>query len=215
VNNIFHGPGAPPSGSTAFPNWTDAQGDPALVDPTAQNYLLMAGSPCIDAGVDPGSGSGQALEPAAEYAATASGITRTNTHWDLGAFAFGDVGPPVDAGVGVTSSTGTSATSSGAATVSSSASGIGASGTSSGGASHTTAASSGSSHGTSVTGSSGTGSSGSTGNSVVFPTGTGGNSSTPSKGGCGCGDAPASETALGWTLLFGLALSARRRPPGR
>jgi hypothetical protein len=65
-NNIFHGAGSVSSlaGATLTTNWTDAQGDPMLANPSAYDYHLLAGSPCIDAGTLPGMPS---LVPTEEY----------------------------------------------------------------------------------------------------------------------------------------------------
>ncbi|HEY1810905.1 MAG TPA: hypothetical protein VGG74_01025 [Kofleriaceae bacterium] len=79
-NNIFHGAGTVSSLATAtlMTNWTDAQGDPMLADPTNYDYHLLVGSPCIDAGSVPGLGlDGQSLEPTEEYVQPEMVETRT------------------------------------------------------------------------------------------------------------------------------------------
>lgn len=66
TNNIFAGPGTISSqaGAILTSNYT---ADPELVAAGAYDFHLLAGSPCVDAGSDPGDGAGQALIPRYEY----------------------------------------------------------------------------------------------------------------------------------------------------
>jgi MYXO-CTERM domain-containing protein len=73
-----------------------AQGDPKLVDRAAYDYRLALGSPCINAGSDPGTGAGFALLPTRQYVHLASAVDRTiDGTIDIGAY---ELGLPVDGG---------------------------------------------------------------------------------------------------------------------
>jgi MYXO-CTERM domain-containing protein len=204
VNNLYHGAGTTPPGGTS--NWIDSQGNPLLEDPTDYNYLLLPGSPCIDAGTNPGTGAGEPLQPVAQYLPDAGAETRDNAHWDIGAFEFDDQGAGIADDGGVT---GSSSGSSGASTASSSSTTSG--GSSTGGvtsASTSTSASSSTSSGgsNSVKGST-SNSSGSAASSNSSGGAPDGGIASPS-GGCGCGS-NASPSAL-WALILVLALWRRR-----
>ena len=69
TNNIFKGAGTLTSQATAVldGNFTDADGDPMLVNAAAFDYHLQDASPCKDKGVDPGMGAGMPLDPVAQY----------------------------------------------------------------------------------------------------------------------------------------------------
>jgi hypothetical protein len=73
------------AGATLVTNWTDAQGDPLLVDPAAYNYDLQPLSPCIDAGTLP------AMPPTEEYVQPLmlEGRGVAGSAIDLGADEFG------------------------------------------------------------------------------------------------------------------------------
>ncbi|MHB8419749.1 MAG: choice-of-anchor Q domain-containing protein [Myxococcales bacterium] len=169
VDDLFHGPGALTGGSpslTQSHDWTDAQGDPLLVNQAAYDYELQAGSPCIDAGVDPGTtDAGVALEPVAEYLAVARGTGRDDAHWDIGAFEYQDDGGPIDGGVAL---------------------GDGGAGSSSGGTSNGGTSNGGSGSGGSSTGGGGSGGTGADG----------GNASAPGGCNCGAGSAELSLLGL-------------------
>lgn len=92
VNNLFVGPGTVASQAQAVlrANLGDAAGDPRFADRGALDLRVLAGSPAIDAGVDPGSGAGQPLAPARQYLHPASSAPRTAAGAiDVGAFEAG------------------------------------------------------------------------------------------------------------------------------
>ena len=101
VDNVFRGPGTLLTGGSHLAqtsNWTDALGDPLLVDPLHQDYHLRANSPCIGMGTAPGSGNGQSLLPVSEYAPVASVVPRpVGAKLDLGAYQYQ---APADGGSG-------------------------------------------------------------------------------------------------------------------
>lgn len=92
TNNIFKGGGTIISQATATltGNFTDADGDPMLVNPAAFDYHLQEGSPCKDKGVDPGSGAGMGLTPSRQYVHPASDEGRMSVGTiDVGAYEIG------------------------------------------------------------------------------------------------------------------------------
>jgi hypothetical protein len=195
VNNIYHGAGATPPGGTT--NWTDAQGDPMLLDPATYDYVLQPGSPCIDAGTDPGSGDGQPLEPVAQYLPDGGAETRDDSHWDIGAFEAGDLGTPILGDGGIATSAGSTGST---GSTSSPASGS-TSGSTSGGGSSTGGTSSGSTGGSTPGSTSGAAAGASSGAaSGGAPDG----GTAQASGGCGCG----SDSGGGpvWAVLLGLLL---------
>src|SRR5262252_2104240 len=66
-NNIFSGAGTLINQSSAILANNMSGVDPLFVNPSAYDYHLKAGSPAIDAGVDPGVGLGVSLLPVYEY----------------------------------------------------------------------------------------------------------------------------------------------------
>jgi len=103
INNIFFGGGTITTQASAMQQTNFAQGDPRLVDRAAYDYHLAPGSPCINAGSDPGTGAGFALLPSRQYVHPTSAIDRTiDGVIDIGAYEFGlptDAGPDApDAG---------------------------------------------------------------------------------------------------------------------
>ncbi|HMI88867.1 MAG TPA: right-handed parallel beta-helix repeat-containing protein [Polyangiaceae bacterium] len=97
TNNIFFGGGTITNQANAMQQTNFAQGDPKLVDRAAYDYRLAAGSPCINAGSDPGVGAGFALSPARQYVHPANAIDRNaDGTLDIGAYEFG---VPSDGGV--------------------------------------------------------------------------------------------------------------------
>jgi hypothetical protein len=95
TNNVFFGGGTITNQASAIQKTNFAQQDPGLVDRAAYDYRLLPGSPCINAGSDPGTGAGFALLPSRHYIHPASAIDRTiEGAIDIGAFEFA---PQVDA----------------------------------------------------------------------------------------------------------------------
>ena len=90
ANNIFFGAGTITNQTSAILMTNFAQGDPRLVDRAAYDYRLAPGSPCINAGSDPGTGAGFALLPSRQYLHPAGAIDRTiDGIVDIGAYEFG------------------------------------------------------------------------------------------------------------------------------
>jgi len=102
MNNVFVGPGAVTSQKNAVltTNFTSEMGDPKLANAAAYDYHLLEGSPCVDAGTDPGQGSGQSLVPASEYDHPLKSKPRVSVGTiDIGAYELGNPGVvPGDAG---------------------------------------------------------------------------------------------------------------------
>jgi hypothetical protein len=101
MNNILVGGGEITHQTNAVltTNFTSDMGDPKLADAGAYDYRLLAGSPCIDKGTDPGSGAGQSLTAAFEYAHELAFVPRTSVgKIDIGAYEFGNPTADADAG---------------------------------------------------------------------------------------------------------------------
>lgn len=97
-NNVFYGGGKVTDQTNAVLANNETGADPKFVDLATLDVRLAAGSPCINAGTDPGSANGFSLMPSLHYAATAHTEPRPlDGTLDLGAFEFGP-GAPVDAG---------------------------------------------------------------------------------------------------------------------
>ena len=99
-NNILQGAGLTTTQASAIQanNFT---GNAELVNPTNYDYHLKAGSPAIDAGVDPGQADGISLTPAYQYvhASCSEGRTTAGSAIDTGAYEFngGNGIPPPNA----------------------------------------------------------------------------------------------------------------------
>ncbi len=90
-NNIFSGPGTLSTQATAVLEHNLAAVDPLFVDPVQHDYCLRAGSPAIDAGIDPGSGAGLALAPTHMYRHPLGALPRANVGAiDIGACEHGE-----------------------------------------------------------------------------------------------------------------------------
>jgi len=90
ANNIFFGAGTVTNQTSAMLMTNFAQGDPRLVDRAAYDYRLAPGSPCINAGSDPGTGAGFALLPSRQYLHPAGAVDRAiDGIIDIGAYEFG------------------------------------------------------------------------------------------------------------------------------
>jgi MYXO-CTERM domain-containing protein len=90
ANNIFFGGGTVINQAGAMQMTNFTQGDPRLVDRAAYDYHLAPGSPCINAGSDPGTGAGFALLPSRHYVHPAGAVDRAIAGMvDIGAYEFG------------------------------------------------------------------------------------------------------------------------------
>lgn len=88
INNIFSGPGTILSGQgESISNLGSNR--PELVNAAEFDYHLASTSPAIDAGIDPGFGSGFNLKPVGHYVHVANGQKRvTMNSIDIGAYEF-------------------------------------------------------------------------------------------------------------------------------
>jgi hypothetical protein len=88
-NNIFQGSGSVTNQASAV-KANNFAGNASLVNPANFDYHLLAGSPAIDAGADPGQGAGVALAPIFQYVhpSCAEGRTTTGAAIDIGAYEF-------------------------------------------------------------------------------------------------------------------------------
>ena len=88
-NNIFAGPGSITSQSTAI-KANNFVGNPGFVNAAGYDYHLVAGSPAIGAGADPGADGTFSLSPAFQYVHPACAEGRVTTGAiDIGAYEFG------------------------------------------------------------------------------------------------------------------------------
>jgi MYXO-CTERM domain-containing protein len=183
-NNVFSGNGTICSQAAAVLDHNFSMGDPKLVDAAGHDFHLLAGSPCAEAGVDPGMGDSQSLTPTAQYVHPLSFENRTTVGTiDIGAYELGG------GSTGSTTSSGTGAGTGSAST----GSGAGAGGSASTGAT----SGAGGSAGTSGAGGSG-----------------GGSATPGTDGGCGCavaGDDHAGHGAAALLVLAAALISRRRR----
>jgi hypothetical protein len=189
-NNIFFGGGTESSQASAVMAGNFSAGDPLLVDRAGFDYHLEPGSPCVNAGVDPGAAGAMSLAPDTEYVHPESHEARVIVGViDIGAYELGGGAPPADAGA-----PGPDASGGG---------GDGAAGVAGTGAAGATAGASGASGGAAG------GASGSAG--LAGAAGSGAPNAASSSGGCSCelAGGPAGGPMAG--LLFALALLARRR----
>lgn len=99
-NNIFQGAGSITTQGTAV-EANNFSGNASLANPASFDYHLLAGSPAIDAGADPGQGGGVSLTPVFQYVhpSCAEGRTTTGAAIDIGAYEFngGNATPPPNA----------------------------------------------------------------------------------------------------------------------
>jgi hypothetical protein len=100
VDNIFTGGGTTCTQSGAVESGSFTGKSPGFSDALHYDYHLVDGSPCVGAGVAPGSDGSYSLLPAREYVHPASSEARTTVGViDIGAFELGGAAPG-DAGTG-------------------------------------------------------------------------------------------------------------------
>jgi len=178
-NNIFSGAGSITNQAAAVLATNFSMGNAMLVNPGAYDYHLTSGSPCINAGSDPGTGDGVPLAAIWQYVHPAKAEGRISVGAiDVGAYEFGG---GIDAGVGGSIGAGGS---SGGAPDAAAAGGAG-------GAASSDASAPGSG------GQAGAGS-GAGGNGVAGSAA----ASSADPGGCGCWLAPRSSTRNEWLALL-------------
>jgi hypothetical protein len=100
TNNIFVGGGTITTQASAVQTTNYSGTTPMFVAPTSFDYHLVAGSPCADAGHDPGmTAGGVSLAPLMEYVhpAMVEGRVSVGTI-DIGAYELGGATPLVDGG---------------------------------------------------------------------------------------------------------------------
>jgi MYXO-CTERM domain-containing protein len=197
-NNIFYGGGTVTNQSGAVQANNETGSVSCLVDAANFDYHLVAGTPCVDAGADPGSGAGFSLVPIAHYVHPTGSENRVTVGTiDVGAYELGGgSGGSAGGGVGGTSSGG--ASSGGASSGGASSGGASSGGASSGGATGNGGASSG-----------GSNASGGSGASKASP-------SSGDSGGCSCRTAENPSSRWAWLLVAGASLLVtRRRRPAR
>ena len=91
-NNIFYGGGIISTQASAILS-NNLTVDPLFVNAASFDYRLQPGSPAINAGVVPGSGSGQSLNPDYEYIHPTCGEGRVSQGTiDIGAYEYGGGG---------------------------------------------------------------------------------------------------------------------------
>jgi hypothetical protein len=219
-NNIFLGGGTLVSQSTAVLANNYSAGNPMLANRAGFDYHLLAGSPCANAGVDPGtSSSGISLLPIAQYVHPLGHEARTSVGtidigaYELGGGSAGTSGTGGSAGTGGNAGTGTS-TGGGAGTPTDGGAGTGTAtgGASGGGAGGASGGTGGSAANGGIAGSSGiggaSGKSGASGNRSAGGA-SAANPEAQDEGGCGCRVPTGSrDGALAWAFAL-LAASAR------
>jgi hypothetical protein len=98
TNNIFFGGGTVSSNGADILLTNYSGSSPMFVDEGAIDVHLLAGSPCINAGTDPGKAGSESLEPVFEYVQPESSVARAvvGSAIDIGAYEFGlpDGGAP-------------------------------------------------------------------------------------------------------------------------
>ena len=110
-NNIFSGKGTLCSQASAVLDHNFSMGDAKLMDAASHDYHLLAGSPCVEAGADPGMGDGQSLAPGFQYVHPASFEKRTTVGViDIGAYELGGGSSGSGGGAGVGGGAATSTT---------------------------------------------------------------------------------------------------------
>ncbi|HWA76581.1 MAG TPA: right-handed parallel beta-helix repeat-containing protein [Polyangiaceae bacterium] len=221
VNNVFFGGGTLCSQTSASLSHNYDGKASCFVDAAALDLHLVSGSPCVDAGVDPGVGATVSLSPKFQYVHPAGAEPRpTAGTLDVGAFELAPSSPsggaPTSGGRPSAGNTGTSAsgaTASGGAPASGGRQGAGNAGTSASGASASGGAPA--SGGRQGAGNAGAPASGGheTGGTAGALTGAGmsGDGSAPapaSENGCGCRLHDGGEATAHWQYLSALGMLA-------
>lgn len=130
-NNVFSGSGTVCNQASAVLDHNFTMGDAKLVDVANHDYHLLAGSPCAEAGADPGMGGGQPLTPTFHYVHPTSFEKRSTVGTiDIGAYELGggSTGSTGSTGVGGGAATTTTSGNGGSAATGSGGSGSGGSG---------------------------------------------------------------------------------------
>jgi MYXO-CTERM domain-containing protein len=195
-NNIFFGGGTITNQGSAVQANNYSGSTSCLVGAASFDYQLAAGTPCVNAGADPGSGGGLSLLPAFHYVhPTASQARSSAGTIDIGAYELGGG----SSGTGGTGGSGTG----GSGTGGTGTGGAGTGGSGTGGTGGTgTGGDSGAGTGGAGTGGNGTGGT-ATGGTGAGGTGTGGVGGTagagggPSTGGTSAGGTSAGGTGTG------------------
>ncbi|MCB9579681.1 MAG: hypothetical protein H6717_21810 [Polyangiaceae bacterium] len=190
-NNIFFGGGTVTNQGNADQANNESGTTTCLADAANFDYHLVAGSPCVDAGVDPGTGAGMALLPQFQYVHPADRENRTSVGAiDIGAYELGGG----SAGTGGAGGSGGGNTGGSAGSATGGAAGAGTGGGATGGAS----------------------SGGSSSGGAAGSTGSGGSKaggSSSDDGGCGCrvGTRPTPGSWFAFAAALGLLALRRRR----
>ncbi|MEB2310527.1 MAG: right-handed parallel beta-helix repeat-containing protein [Polyangiaceae bacterium] len=202
-NNVFQGPGTITDQASAQLDHNYSGATTCLVDAASFDYRLVAGTPCVDGGADPGSDGAMSLMPAFEYLHPMNAASRVNAGAvDIGAYELGGPGGSGGAG-GAGGSGGGSA-------------GAGGQGGAAGGAGGSGAGAPGSGGSGGQPGGAGTGTGGGAGTGAGAGSAAGGApaSGASDDGGCGCrvtNDAGSGSKWAFFALAAGLALLRRRR----
>lgn len=211
-NNIFTGGGMVTSQTSADKAGNFETGEPMFVNASAFDYHLTAGSPCENAGVDPGTTPELSLNPDQQYVHPAKTEARAAVGViDIGAFELG--GGSAGAGGSGTGGAGGAAGAAGTAGAAGGGAGgaSGAAGSAGGGAGAGTGASAGSG----VDGGAGAGTGGSAAGaagSADAGTGAGATEESPDDGGCSMTHKPGRAWgAIGLGALAMMLLARKRR----
>ena len=98
-DNIFLGGGTVTNQANGTMAGNFTMGDPMLVDRAGFDYHLQPGSPCVNAGVDPGAAGAMSLAPQFQYVHPAGHEARVAVGViDIGAYELGGGAPVADAG---------------------------------------------------------------------------------------------------------------------
>jgi len=208
-NNIFTGGGTVTSQANADKSGNFETGDPMFADAASFDYHLKAGSPCENAGVDPGTVPEYPLAPDQQYVHPAQTEARTSVGTiDIGAFELGGGGGGAAGSGGAgQGGAGQGGTTGEGGSGQAGAAGVGGGSAGTGGGQAGTAGQAGSAAGSA-------GTAGSTPNSDAGVAGAAGENpagDSSDDGGCGCRTARSPNGALGALVLGAIALMLRSR----